>query len=258
MDMPHEQTVEAAIITCDVFLERLSSLDDDIRNGLDNVEDTHTLVLPFPRHFHTNEAYRDTFLFVLAHEFRFREWRHLTILLQYMDHLRGSVNRELGLLHTAATKPGDIQALRRWQNLGLVEAGWPFSVPVESKRGGDEVIRACQGMWTALRIVAVGALENEQRTGSCVVDLLQEWGVARRRAAVPVVPAETLAFRTIRYMGGVFGRQRIKKTAKEKEDSPAVFRTVLRMVQKGFGCYPRYVHDLKSRIKIEKQNVDSL
>lgn len=220
MDPEHDQHVHAAVTMCDLFLERLSSLNNAIFNSFDDVDDAQTLDSPLPGYFSTNTDYRETFAFVVAHEFRFRSWRHLTMLLQYKDILRRSVHRDLMLLYSAA-EPGHFQAVGMWQSWDVVEARWPFSVPVET-RTGDHVMQVCQGMWTALRAVAAAALENDAWFGPCEFDVLEEQGVLRVAEMTVMVPAETSVSRIIRYMknmGSNFQRRTIgKEGAKEKTE----------------------------------------
>lgn len=210
MDPPHEENVQAAKAICSSFLRRLSFLSDAMFESLDDVDYDDTLVPPRHEFFKTNHDYRETFSFVVANEFRFHSWRHQMILSQYHEILRSSVYRDFGLLISAEVYPDQLLAVRRWQSWEVVEARWPFMVPVETKTG-DEVKSVCRGMWTALRSVAAAALANEAREGPCEFDVLGEGGVSRR-ATLTAVPSESSASWIMRYMGGILHSRRKEKT----------------------------------------------
>lgn len=134
----------------------------------------------FPQHFSSNDVSRATFTVVVVEQFDPRNWRHFTILLRYLDLLYYSVVLDLWTLHYPAE--GRFQeVVRRWGSREVVEARWPFEVPVQT--GAGDVALVCRGMWAALRVVAAAALREEDRVGLSELDVMVEGGVARRGVA---------------------------------------------------------------------------
>lgn len=175
MDPVHEQDRLAANGICCAFILRLTILDDAIIGCLDDTDDGDDTTAALPQYFATNDAHRQTFSFVAAHEFSIRTLKHLTILLQYNELLVTSLYRDLHLL-SALNDPGLSAAVMRWRSWEAVGASWPFDVPVETSPG-EEVVHVCHGMWTALRAVAVAALNEENRVGPCEFHVAAAGGV---------------------------------------------------------------------------------
>lgn len=175
MDPVHEQDRIAAIAICCAFIRRLITLDDAIIGCLDDTDDGDDTTAALPQYFSTNDAHRKTYLFVAAHEFSIRSLKHLTILFQYKEILGTSLYRDFRRL-SALGDPGLSAAVGRWRSWEAVEASWPFDVPVETLPG-EEVVRVCHEMWTALRAVAVAALDEESRVGPCEFHVAAAGGV---------------------------------------------------------------------------------
>lgn len=168
-----------AITVCESFRARLSSLDNAMYNTIDDMDPDPEFEATgvVPQHFGSNDAYRTTFTVLLAEQYDPRNWRHYTILWQYWQLLDYSVFQDLLLLQYPV-QDGVQEAVGRWGSWEVVDARWPFEVPVQT--GAGDVARVCRGMWAKLRVVAAAALREEDRVGLCEFDVMVDGGVVRR------------------------------------------------------------------------------